>query len=116
MELKWLQHVFKSKPTYKHPVEGTTEWKSRHEDSSRQADNHYWSSYLDKEDATGRSGPPAMGMSFPSLGSPSLQNEGHYTCSIDPTELWLELVSTGAPESLPERHPPAIPASSSAAQ
>lgn len=53
--------------------------------------------YLDKEDATRRSGPPAMGMSFPSLGSPSLQKEGHYTCSIDPTELWLEHGDSGVP-------------------
>lgn len=106
MGFKWLQHVLKSKHTYKHPMERTTDFGSRQDDPSRQADNHHWSS------VPGQGGchrkVRASGISSPSLGSPSLQKEGHYTCPSYPTELWLELASTGAPESRPERHRPAI--------
>lgn len=71
--------------------------------------------YLDKN-ATGRSGPPAIGISSPSLGPPSLQKEGHYTC---PNYLPHRIVagasehgSSGVPAWAP---PPSISASSSAA-
>ncbi|XP_048957021.1 putative cuticle collagen 145 [Canis lupus dingo] len=97
-------------------MERTTESRGSHDDSSRQADSPGRGSVPDQGGCPPgrperRAAPPAAGpslgdsVSSARSGSPSLQKEGHYTCSIRPTELWLELVGSGAPESQPGRHP-----------